>query len=114
MNIKNVTTEGELNYVISSFCKSYSKNKIGKHLYSIYFVLQAFLKISKMTDITMIKEGNIIKAWVLHTDRNILYACGSIKYINILEKDLDIYIEDSISMFYMNKAKGWVGFESRF
>lgn len=114
MKIKKLNTDGELNYVVSSFCKSYQKSKIGKHLYKIDFALNAFLKISKMTNIILLKEDNIIKAWILHTDNNILYACGSIANIGLLEKKIKLEVKNSLSMFYMPRAKGWLGFESRF
>lgn len=114
MKIKQLNTDGELNYVVSSFCKSYQRNKIGKNLYKIDFALNAFLKIAKLASITLLKKDNIIKAWVLHTPKNILYACGSLTNIAVLEENINIKVKNSLSMFYMDKAKGWLGFESKF
>ncbi len=104
---------GDIDYIISSFCRSYKQSKVGKHLYNIEFVLNLFLLLVNKEgyEIVTLKEGNKIKAWVLHNNDSIHYYVGSIANIKELEKSIQINLDESLSIFYLNKAKGWIGSE---
>ncbi len=107
--LKLATTRSEWSYVCNSFAKSYSKNKVGKHLANIQFAVTRLMsEVSKDSkELLLIKDRNIIKAWVLHDKHNIHYACGSKEWINKLEVATGLEIKNSYSCFYMATAKGW-------
>lgn len=111
MIIKELETPRQLHYVLSSFTKSYSNNRVGKLFVDSTFFINKFLFLAneKGYRIVLLIEGHTIKSWALHSRLNVHYCVGSRENKKKIESYLDIDIKDSISAFYMPEAKGYRG-----